>query len=264
MLLCTVAALTPLGQVKNELNKQLTIKRQALSNLGPKRETSAEQAAYLQQMSMCFRDVATMALNAQYTGSPWFDTCKNSRIATTVVNRNEMLSVTIEHHGQSYRFDGESSHASATEFDSIIVREIEVHEDLEDLLLGEEEIDAHIGEDILKWLDDVYKGSRGFELGVFDSSILATTMKTQSAKWEPIALGYIADIVSMVHVFIEDLLRLVCPDDHIRAEITSKLIEKLTVKYNGAIDHVRFLLGIERAGTPATLNHYFNDNLEKW
>jgi len=220
---------------------------------------------------MRFRDITSMALNAQYTGSTWFDTCESSRLATTVVNRNESLSEMVEHYGHSYKFDDSEVDsgsapppASTAEYEKIYVRELDIHEDLEDLMLGEEEIDAYIGQGILRWLGEVYKGSRGFELGIFDSSMLATTMKTQSVKWEPIALGYIADVVGTVHAFIEDLLQLVCPDNRVRAEITSKLMEKLIVKYNGAIDHVRFLLDVERAGTPATLNHYFNDNLEKW
>ncbi|KAK4981722.1 hypothetical protein LTR66_009763 [Elasticomyces elasticus] len=67
----------------------------------------------------------------------------------------------------------------------------------------------------------------------------------------------------MAHVFISDLLQLVCPDQRVREELMSVLVEELSTKYHGARDHVRFLLWVERNGTPTTLNHYFSDNLEE-
>ena len=42
------------------------------------------------------------------------------------------------------------------------------------------------------------------------------------------------------------------------------LMADLTKRYVKAINQVKFLLEVERGGTPMTLNHYFNDNLEKW
>lgn len=41
-------------------------------------------------------------------------------------------------------------------------------------------------------------------------------------------------------------------------------MDDLVKKYKHAMSTVDFLLRIEREGTPTTLNHYFNDNLEKW
>jgi len=43
----------------------------------------------------------------------------------------------------------------------------------------------------------------------------------------------------------------------------SLLTDHLLEKYRSAIAYVNFLLEIELDGTPATLNHYFNKNLEK-
>ena len=42
----------------------------------------------------------------------------------------------------------------------------------------------------------------------------------------------------------------------------SLLMDRLMEKYQSAISHVKFLLEIELDGTPATLNHCFNENLE--
>ncbi|KAL8836216.1 MAG: hypothetical protein Q9176_006477, partial [Flavoplaca citrina] len=67
----------------------------------------------------------------------------------------------------------------------------------------------------------------------------------------------------MAHTFVIDLLRVVCPVERVRTGIMSLLTGHLMEKYKAAISHVNFLLEIELDGTPATLNHYFNDNLEK-
>jgi hypothetical protein len=34
-------------------------------------------------------------------------------------------------------------------------------------------------------------------------------------------------------------------------------------KYTKALSHTEFLLDVELSGVPMTLNHYFNENLEK-
>ena len=108
------------------------------------------------------------------------------------------------------------------------------------------------------------ESSRGFELGTFDSSILATTMKVQTTKWAAIALGYISDIATIVHRFIDRVLQSICSEAQVKSELLSALMDGLTERYHKAIDQVRFLLDVERTGTPMTLNHYFNDTLEKW
>ena len=97
----------------------------------------------------------------------------------------------------------------------------------------------------------------------FDSSLLAMTMKAQSSKWEEIALAYISDVVTMAHTFIVDLLRLVCPSLRVHEGLMSILMDDLMAKYKTAFDSAQLLLRLERMGTPITLNHYFNDNLEK-
>lgn len=89
-------------------------------------------------------------------------------------------------------------------------------------------------------------------------------MKAQSAKWTSLALGYISDVIVMVHGFILQLLQSICPDKRVRTNLLSVLRDDLFGRYQLAIEHVEFLLSAERAGTPMTQNHYFNDTLEKW
>jgi len=110
----------------------------------------------------------------------------------------------------------------------------------------------------------VYRNARGFEIGTLNSSLLAVTMKRQAVKWRSLALGYMADVATMVHTFVVDLLFVVCPLERVRSGIMSLLIDGLVDQYKSVIAHVEFIVEVELNGTPATLNHYFNDNLEKW
>lgn len=89
-------------------------------------------------------------------------------------------------------------------------------------------------------------------------------MKYQSIKWKEFALGYILDIITTVHRFVVDLLIVVCPVERVRTGIMSSLIYRLLEKYQSAISRVKFILEVELDGIPATLNHYFNNNLKKW
>jgi hypothetical protein len=245
-----------------------------LEELGGKRETASEQSQYLLKISMAFQKIVDCALSANYVGSDWFDEYPSLRFATEVVNRNESVEKTLAKHGHSYRFSTTSTSEEQLEALEIedwkekklkkpILRFQDDFDELEELTACWDEIDDEPGSNIMSWLTEVYKTSRGFELGTFDSSLLAMTMKTQSSNWEVIALCYIADLINMAHKFIKVLLVLVCPDRRVQGGLQSVLMDELFAKYQEALDHVRFLLNVERCGTPSTLNHYFNDNLQK-
>ena len=137
------------------------------------------------------------------------------------------------------------------------------HVDLEDITQENSLIPLPRTSGIKKWLEGVYKSSRGFELGTFDASLLPIIWRKQSANWESLALGYVEDIVSLVHSFTVDLLTKICKDPRARQALHLVLLDHLTDRYRKSIDHTKFLLTVERSGTPMTMNHYFADNLEK-
>ena len=221
---------------------------------------------------MHFQEIAALALNGNYVGNDWFDQYPSLKYANAVITRNELFNNSLEQYGQSYKFEAAESDTtevaeSAEELEEpeeqLALRTTESHAELEEVIFEKDTISKRIGHDIIEWLTKVYKGSRGFELGTFDSSLLAMTMKAQSSKWEEIALAYISDVVTMAHTFIVDLFRLVCPNLRVREGLMSILMDDLMAKYKTAFDSARLLLRLERMGTPITLNHYFNDNLEK-
>lgn len=253
-------------------------------------------------MSIKFQEVTASALSVNYVGSDWIDQHSSLRFVTNVVNRSEAFEIVLARHGHSYSFESSQSSQSQMKCgtddaeleelsirysstsiqepipepprspsprseqsrDGIDVRNLDESTGLEELTINIEQLPKVSNTNILGWLTQAYKSSRGFELGTFDSSLLAMTMKTQSSKWDAIALGYVSDIINMAHGFISQLLDLVCPDQRVRDELMSTLTEGLFARYGKAISHARFLLYVERNGTPSTLNHYFNDNLEKW
>lgn len=274
--------------MKSEINKTLKACQQNLKDLGSKRQTTAEQSQYLMGIAMEFQKLSTEALLSNYGRTDVFDLKPTLRLATAVVNRSDQMSETIATKGHTFRFDSSDSrqgHAKQppnpeddaiqdvdfADMDlnhqsegTIRTRYLQSHPDLEDVVHENIKLCEPNNGSIQAWLKEVYRNARGFEIGTLNSSLLAVTMKRQAVKWRSLALGYIADVATMVHTFVVDLLLVVCPIERIRSGIMSLLIDGLLDQYKLAISHVKFLLEVELNGTPATLNHYFNDNLEKW
>jgi len=162
-------------------------------------------------MSERFQKIVTSTLSADYVGNDWFDEFPNLRFATDIVKRNEILAKMLEQHCHSYIFGSaqqpplaSSSSTEGSENGDMSEEKIAVrfHKEpgcFEELLFGEDTIACSTPEDIFVWLSKVYETSRDFELGTFGGSLLAITMKTQSSKWEPIAIGYIKDVIGMAH-----------------------------------------------------------------
>lgn len=116
-------------------------------------------------------------------------------------------------------------------------------------------------DDINSWIEKQYRDSRGFEIRTFSFILLSTTIKQQSEHWTSITHGYIGDVVTMTHQFILKALEIACPDDWVRCNLMSVLMDKLLGQYRNVIDKVKFLLYVEWSGIPMTLNHYLNSNL---
>lgn len=228
-------------------------------------------------MSSKFQDIVEKALSAKYIRSKWFDEEPHLRFATAVVSRNEKLDRTLQQYGQYYAFGynvstilpstesgrGESDEETNEDkvkgmyLNEVPLRAIEAPLILEELSLNQQILEEYNNPKILTWIKELYESSRGFEIGTFDSSLVAITMQKQAANWEPIALGYIRDIICMAHNFITSLLKRVCPETHVREGIMTVLMEDLIQKYKKAVDHVHFLLHVERDDTLITLNKGF-------
>lgn len=206
------------------------------------------------------------------------------KLATSIVDRNDEFSDDVRKKGHTICFE-QTSEESESDTEDASSESDEDNEDnadednadeddaderhtndldnLDGIMLEESGLN-HRAQEILPWLRRIYTSSRGFELGTFDAALIPLIWKEQSANWNDIALLYISDVIVTVHRFIRKLLQAICPDDLILQGLNSVLVEELMTRYQKAIDHVKFILQVERAGTPSTLNHYFNNNLEKW
>ena len=231
-------------------------------------------------VSLQFRDLAKLAAHSDYSQSELFDKDEMLRLATMAVIRGESFANMMADYGHVYQFD--TTYGQLEEDKPLIGSPPAINEDLQkkkgmssrilpdhpDLvdLIGNNRVDiSSVREDgIIEWLNDVYRKSRGFELGTFDTTLLAVTMRQQAAKWKDIALGYISDMASMVHAFVWRVLHIAAPNRRVQDGVKQLLLEKLKAKYVRALEHTQFLLHVELEGIPATLNHYFTDNLEKW
>lgn len=160
-------------------------------------------------------------------------------------------------------YDAEDYDADDSDEQSHRVRHTGPEPELDDILHDDCIVPTPKPTGITTWLEKVYKSSRGFEMGTFDASLLPIIWKKQSANWDDLALGYVSDIVSLVHNFTLALISAICEDDRVQSALMSMLMDGLIECYKKSIDHAKFILHVERLGTPLTANHYFADNLEK-
>jgi hypothetical protein len=261
-------------KVKSEIRQKLRAADEKLESLGPKRQTQIEQTQFLIDIAIRFQEIATSAARADYGRTDFVNHDENLRLATATVNRGEAFSNVMAESGHDFDFGDSEDVQAITELDfkvlalddekAVPVRLFPDHPDIQDIVQKNTAVGAPRNHDILAWLKSVYRRSRGFELGTFDSSMLTVTMKHQARKWQDLALGYISDVITLVHSFVAKLLQHIVPNPHVRESLSSLLVDGLREKYRSALDQTKFLLKVELEGTPATYNHYFNDTLNKW
>lgn len=76
-------------------------------------------------------------------------------------------------------------------------------------------------------------------------------------------MGFLSDVIVMVHGFVESALAAVCTDENVREALVNRLSDELISRYQKAISNTQFILEVENSNTPMTYNHYFNENLQK-
>lgn len=274
------------NQVRSEILSRLEVAHTRLKELGTERDTPEQQTVYLVQLATKYQQLVSNSVDAKYGRDEIFESDSNLRLATAVVIRNAHFARDMHVFGENYLFSTADSDTplhdentddvlppppdwKATDDDvrsskeGHSVRHYPDAPGIEDLKLTQGSV--KIGDRaIAAWLQEVYESSRGFELGTFDWTILATTMKTQSTKWESITLGYVSDIISLIHGFVDKILGSICHEERVKDELLATLMDQLLQRYRDAIEQARLLLSMERTGNLMTLNHYFNSNLGKW
>ncbi|KAE8356356.1 P-loop containing nucleoside triphosphate hydrolase protein [Aspergillus coremiiformis] len=260
--------------VRSEISKRLKDSKNALKALGGDRETKEQKASFLLDIIARFQDITAQALSTNYGANDIFDTNIDLRLATVIVTRDTAFANELCKWGHEYEFKGEDdpTHNSSTENaitkptaeqQTVQTRKIDSMTELDGIVTEQTNEALPSNNDINKWLSKLYRTSRGFEIGTFNGSLLATSMKKQSVKWVNFANGYISDVITIVHRFIVTTLKIAAVDQRVFENMLSIMMDALVDKYHRAMEQVQFLLHVERNGTPKTLNHYFNENLQK-
>lgn len=205
--------------------------------------------------------------HTNYGSQNAFDEEPDLRLATLVANRNAQFSDDFSARGHVYGFmshdhdhdndsDGQGNPAAVTsqtssvcavngatddgdeevkeeeeEDSSIPSRKLSSCSDIEDILHDCVQIRNCQSQGILTWIENIYREFRGFEIGTFNSSILSSVLKKNTAKWPSLAEGYICDIISMVHTFTSKALNISCGDQRLGQNILSFLLDDLMDKY---------------------------------
>ncbi|KAK6065239.1 dynamin family protein [Seiridium cupressi] len=260
-------------KVKAEISQALAESTKKLQLLGPKRQNQSEQTQFLMDLTLGFQETVEHALRSEYAQADFFDGDMDVCLATAVVNRGEKFSELMATQGHAYSFDEPKhvqkipvvdwEHVDPALGETFCVRLTASGPNIDDVVHPNVILAEPKSGGMLTWLQLTYQQSRGFELGSFNPQVLALIMKQQAQKWSDIALGYVSDVISLVHSFIMKLLRFVAPNDRVRDELVSVLMDQLTEQYRHAVSHTKFLLEVELQGRPATYNHYFADALEK-
>ncbi len=271
-------------KVQAQIMQQLSSCRRRLEDLGPDRQSTDQQRRYLLEMSREFQDITNFALDSYYSRHMIFSTSPELRLATLCVDRNDKFSDEVLRIGHSIQFDTQDDEAEAaiayssttttppsddddagsSIFGEDATGDADQYAELSDLIPDDSKVLAPNDRSIMEWIGEEYRKARGFGLATIGPSILPTIWQEQSKNWEGLTMAYIRDIVYYVHNFICKVLAHVCPDERVRSGLWSSLQELLLERYQKAITHVRFIIQVERLGTPLTSNHYFNENLQKF
>ncbi|CAH0022625.1 unnamed protein product [Clonostachys rhizophaga] len=257
-------------KVKSDIQSKLRAAEKKLKGLGPARQGPIQQRQYLMRVAGEFQEIASSAIGAQYSSSPdFFDENGNHRVSTRARQRAEEFSKLMTESGHRFDFartddeTDESNEGLLKEERAMTTRTVVESDDIEDIVSVDDDVEDPYREGILDWLTELYKSSIGFELGIFSSSLLRTTMQKQSQKWRHIAKGYISDIIAIAHYFVSSLLQHIIPDSRVLEGLSSRLSDHLRGKYLEALEKTDSLLRVELEGTPATHNSVFAGTLDQ-
>jgi hypothetical protein len=261
-------------QVKAELNQRLNTAQENLQALGPRREIETEHRQFLMDIAIDFQRTVAQAIRSDYVHDEVFESDQKLRLATESVNRGAKFASDMAKYGHTYEFASEGIadipddvnlpmlENADTLHKAVKVRTEHDHSDIRHMVQKDECILPPNDDPILVWLKQIYDTSRGLELGTFNPSLLDGALKCQARKWHQLALGYVSDIVTLVHNFVMKVIESKSPSSRVWDGILTLLQSRLLEAYERAIDHTKFLLTVELNGTPATYNDDFHGVLQ--
>jgi hypothetical protein len=274
-----------------DVSDQINECKKDLDDLGPPRQDEREQRRFLSHIAGAFQDRARAALAADYNVDEVFQKQPELRLITHVVNITDVFTADCQRGAHSRRF--ENTGTSAAPAVKVVGRPVSAGEDdlgvrmLADLrqLLQTAKVDNATPEergelrdvlfcpgktatgmpqgDVTAWIEEVYLGSRGMDLGTFNQHLISMAFAEQSRKWGPMTKVYMSRIIITLHRFIGTALRSVCKDEQAHKHLWSALLDSLLERYKAAVKQAALLVDIEQHKKPYTLNRQFARDLSK-
>ncbi|KAG4257564.1 hypothetical protein FPRO03_13870 [Fusarium proliferatum] len=267
-------------KLRSETRRKLTEKQEELASLGPPRQTGRQQQQFLVSVASKFQNIVRAALDADYSTNQAFAD-DNLRLITEVINTTDEFAVDFEASAHTYMFqainrkkapalespppipsDSQDEDEEDTDEESSTRCDLDLYPDLEGIIIRKGfPHRPSIG--IMPWITQMHRRSRGVELGTFGPRVLSSAFQEQSIYWQKMATEYLSKIILSVHKFILGALGKVCHDARILDGLVSGLMGDLLARYKDGMNRAIHLVDIERQKKPYTLNHYFNENLQK-
>jgi GTPase SAR1 family protein len=267
-------------KLRSETRRKLIEKQEELASLGPPRQTERQQQQFLVSVASKFQNIVRAALDADYSTHQAFED-DNLRLITEVVNTTDEFAVDFEACAHTYSFEAinrtklfshEVPRPTFSNFEDEEEEDIDdepptrfdlnLFPDLEGIIT-KDWISRQPSIGIMPWITQMHRRSRGVELGTFGPRVLSSAFQEQSIYWQKMATQYLSKVILSVHKFILGALRKICYETHILDELISGLTPDLLAKYQDGMNRAIHLVHIERHKKPYTLNHYFNENLQK-
>ncbi|UNI23801.1 hypothetical protein JDV02_009598 [Purpureocillium takamizusanense] len=272
---------------RGETRQMLDETRQALVELGQSRQTEREQQQYLVTIASTFQNMARAALDADYSAHPALRK-DELRLITSIINLTDRFNCDFvtSSHTRSFQSinvsesDPESEEEGSTGGDDsdegdvgslqlgrsdgyeFQVPDPKEYPELEKIVTTEKNSESP-AEDVMEWIKNIYRRSRGAELGTFGPGLLSSTFREQSDKWASMTRTYLGKVILIIHGFIMRALGEICTDSRVREELISTIMTDLLARYKAGMDQGKFLVDVERNRKPYTLNPYFTTHLQK-
>ncbi|KAF6838129.1 Iinterferon-induced GTP-binding protein Mx2 [Colletotrichum musicola] len=287
-------------KVRRDIQQQLTEARAELEDLGQPRSTADEQRAYLGKIVSRFSELKNFGLDAYYTGDPVFEKRPELKLVTRIREMNTAFSSMFFKNGHTRNFEklpsDDDLNVPEEDYLPFGPRVVPKHEDgsedsasetREDMATRNglysltfsvppddlDELDGILSEpylcpppddsDIMKHPERLFLTSRGYEMGTFGGQMLPTAFKEQSKKWEAFTLAHVSNVILVVHRFIFNVVQEACVDQQVRETLWPFVLEDLVKRYQGAMDHAKFLIHVEREGRSITYNPVFDQTFDK-
>lgn len=263
-------------ELRSEARKKLTEARDQRDALGPSRQTDREQQQYLAQIAAKFQSIVRAALETDYSVHPVFNKA-DLRLVTELVETTKKYNNVMRNIGHKFSFqeggedttDDSESEPDEEDYDENIndhwyIEVLGENPELEGVANLDEnpDYDLSVHDDDSSWIEQIYRLSRGIELGTFSPTVLASAFRTQTVKWGYLTERHMCRIILTIQNFIEEVLKVTCTDPKTREGLKSIIVDDLVARYTSGMDFAKYLVQVEREKKPYTVNHYFNSNLQ--